>query len=53
MNEHPCIVHNKRFPDNPLNCRGVRCSDCPFEVEFKKRDEKEKEEYRRKNKNVL
>jgi hypothetical protein len=28
--EHPCIRHDKKFPNNPIICFGSRCSNCPY-----------------------
>lgn len=27
---HPCLNHDKKFPENPMICWGQLCGDCPF-----------------------
>lgn len=33
---HPCVEHDKKFPQNPMSCNpnSALCSDCPFSKEY-------------------
>jgi hypothetical protein len=38
--EHPYIHHDKKWPNNPMDCRGVLCADCPFTSKLKGKKQK-------------
>jgi hypothetical protein len=45
--EHTCVTHDKKFPDNPMNCHGQLCSDCPFTQKFKEKEKLEREKIKK------
>lgn len=45
--KHTCVKHDIKYPDNPMNCHGQLCSDCPYTEKFRKRDKEEIEKMKK------